>query len=83
VIEIENTSPISWTLLPLFDPGSLQSTVFIERIGPDRFAWYHALRAGAGASLLAASGTESALNHMAALHRYIAAKPAPAIAQQP
>lgn len=82
VIEIENTSTISWTLLPLFDPGSLQSTVFIQRIGHDRFAWYHALRAGDGASLLAASGTESALNHMAALHRYIAARPAPAIAQQ-
>jgi hypothetical protein len=82
VIEIENTSAISWTLLPLFDPGSLQSTVFIERIGPDRWAWYHALRAGDGASLLAASGTESALNHMTALHRYIAERPAPAVAQE-
>jgi hypothetical protein len=82
VIEIENTSPISWTLLPLFDPGSLQSTLFLERIGPDRWAWYHAIRAGDGASLLAANGTESALNHMTAFHRYIAQKPAPAIAQQ-
>lgn len=82
VIEIENTSAISWTLLPLFDPGSLQSTVFIERIGPDRWAWYHALRAADGASLLAGSGTESALNHMSALHRYIVERPAPAIAQQ-
>ena len=82
VIEIENTSAISWTLLPLFDPGALQSTVFLERRGPDRWAWYHALRAGDGASLLAANGTESALNHMAAFHRYITQKPAPAIAQQ-
>lgn len=82
VIEIENTTPISWTLLPLFDPGSLQSTLFLERIGPDRWAWYHALRAGDGASLLAAKGTESALNHMAAFHRYITQKPAPSIAQQ-
>jgi hypothetical protein len=81
VIEIENTSPISWTLLPLFDPGSLQSTVFLERIGPDRWAWYHVLRAGDGASLLAANGTESALNHMMAFHRYITREPAPAIAQ--
>ena len=82
VIEIENTSPISWTLLPLFDPGSLQSTLFLERLGPDRWAWYHAMRAGDGASLLAAGGSESALNHMTAFHRYIAQKPAPAIAQQ-
>jgi len=82
VIEIENTSPISWTLLPLFDPGSLQSTLFLERIGPDRWAWYHAMRAGDGASLLAANGTESAINHLAAFHRYITQVPAPAIAQQ-
>jgi hypothetical protein len=82
VIEIENTSAISWTLLPLFDPGSLQSTLFLERIGPDRWAWYHALRAGDGASLLAANGTESALNHMTALHRYVTQKPPAAIAQQ-
>ncbi|HET6195673.1 MAG TPA: DUF6675 family protein [Acetobacteraceae bacterium] len=81
VIEIENTSTISWTLLPLFDPGSLQSTLFLERTGPDRWAWYHAMRAGDGASLLAANGTESALNHLAAFHRYIAGRPAPAVAQ--
>jgi hypothetical protein len=82
VIEIENTSTISWTMLPLFDPGSLQSTVFLERIGPDRWAWYHLLRAGDGASLLAANGTDSALNHMTAFHRYIATTPGAAIAQQ-
>ncbi len=82
VIEIENTSPISWTLLPLFDPGALQSTLFLERIGPDRWAWYHAMRAADGASLLAASGAESALNHLIALHRYITQMPSPAIAQQ-
>ena len=81
VIEIENTSAISWTLLPLFDPGALQSTLFIERTGPDRWAWYHVMRASDGASLLAAHGTDSALNHLAAFHRYIAAKPAPAVAQ--
>jgi len=81
VIEIENTSAISWTLLPLFDPGALQSTLFLERIGPDRWAWYHMMRAGDGASLLAANGTDSALNHLAALHRYISARPAPSIAQ--
>ena len=33
------------------------------------------------ASLLAANGTESALNHMMAFHRYITREPAPAIAQ--
>jgi hypothetical protein len=82
VIEMENTSPISWTLLPLFDPGSLQSTLFLERLGPDRWAWYHAMRAGEGASLVAANGTESAINRMTAIHRYITQKPPPAIAQQ-
>jgi hypothetical protein len=41
------------------------------------------MRAGDGASLLAASGTQSALNHMTAFHRYITRKPPPAIAQQP
>ena len=82
VIEIENTSPISWTVLPLFDPGALQSTLFLERIGPDRWAWYHAMRAADGASLLAARGAESALNHLAAVHRYMTQKPPPAIAQQ-
>ena len=35
---------------------------------------HHALRAGDGASLLAANGTESALNHMIAFHRYITQK---------
>jgi hypothetical protein len=82
VIEIENTSTISWTMLPLFDPGSLQSTLFIERIGPDRWAWYHLMRAADGASSLAANGEESAINHLAAFHRYIATAPGSAIAQQ-
>jgi hypothetical protein len=82
VIEIENTSAISWTLLPLFDPGALQSTLFVQHLGPDRWAWYHVMRASDGASLLAANGTDSAINHLAAFHRYIAAKPAPAVAQQ-
>jgi hypothetical protein len=40
------------------------------------------MRAGDGASLLAANGTESAINHLAAFHRYITQIPAPAIAQQ-
>jgi hypothetical protein len=81
-IEIENTSAISWTLLPLFAPGALQSTLFLERSGPDRWAWYHAVRAAEGASLLAANGETSTVNHMTAFHRYIAGPPgAPAIAQ--
>ena len=61
--------------------GRRRRAAGLERIGPDRWAWYHAMRASDGASLLAANGTDSALNHLAAFHRYIAAGPAPSVAQ--
>jgi hypothetical protein len=75
VIEIENSSAISLSLLPLFPPGALQSTMFLERSGADRWAWYHAVHAGEGASLLAANGAASTINRMTALYLYMAGQP--------
>ena len=82
VIEIENTSAISLSLLPLFPPGALQSTIFLERSGADRWAWYHAVHAGEGAGLLAANGTASTLNRMTALYLYMAGLPSGAEAKR-
>jgi hypothetical protein len=82
VVMLQNTSPIALGPLPLFDPGSLQSTIFLERTGPDRWSWYQAVRAATGASLLAAKGAASTVNRMRALWRHVAALPEGALAKQ-
>jgi hypothetical protein len=75
VIAIENTSAIALSLLPLFPPGALQSTMFLERSGTERWTWYHAVHAGEGAGLLTATGTASTLNRMTALYLHMAGLP--------
>jgi hypothetical protein len=82
VIEMENSSAISLSLLPLFPPGALQSTVFLDRVGADRWAWHHAVHAGEAASLLAANGAASTVNRMTALYRYVADLPSGAEAKR-
>jgi hypothetical protein len=82
VVEIQNTSAIALGPLPLFEPGALQSTVFLERTGADRWAWYQAVRAADGASLLATQGAASTVNRMTALYRHVADLPSGAIAEQ-
>jgi len=75
VIVFENTTPIKVFLGTLFEPGALQSTILIERRGPKRWGYYHVLRAGEGASLLAVNGGASYSNRMTALYRYVAGLP--------
>lgn len=53
VLATENTSAIRLAFLPLFDPGALQSVIFVERRGPDSWRYFQAVRAGDGTSLLA------------------------------
>jgi hypothetical protein len=69
---IENTSPISFAFVSLFDPGALQSVLFLERIGPDRWHYYHAIRAGDGASVLALSDSAAYSYRLRAIFNYVA-----------
>jgi hypothetical protein len=75
VVVLENITPIKIFLGTLFEAGALQSTILIVRRGPDRWGYYHALRAGEGASLLAVNGGASYANRMIALYRYVAGLP--------
>ncbi|HEY6979997.1 DUF6675 family protein [Reyranella sp.] len=72
VLATENTSAIRLALLPLFDPGSLQSVMFLERAGRGLWHWYQAMRAGEGASLLALGNAQAYGNRLAAFYRYVA-----------
>jgi hypothetical protein len=72
VLAIENTSAIRLALLPLFDPGALQSVVFLEHQGGNLWHYYQALRANDGASTLALGSTASYVNRATAFYRYLA-----------
>jgi hypothetical protein len=72
VLAIENTSTIRLALMPLFDPGALQSVVFLEHQGGNLWHYYQALRAADGTSLLALSSTASYVNRATAFYRYLA-----------
>jgi hypothetical protein len=72
VLGIENTSAIRLSLMPLFDPGALQSVVFLEHLGGNLWHYYQAIRAADGTSMLALGSTASYVNRATAFYRYVA-----------
>ncbi len=83
VVATENVSPIRLLLLPLFDPGALQSVIFLDRTATGRWRFYQAMRVGAGGSLLALSAPASYLNRLIALYGYVAGVKVTRREQQP
>ena len=75
VAATENVTPIRIVLLTAFEPGALQSVVFVERRGPDLWGYYQVIRATEGANAVALGKDASYLNRLAALYRHAAGIP--------
>lgn len=75
VLASENATPIRMMLLTAFEPGALQSVIFLDTRGPGRWSYYQIIRAGPGASSMALGSATSYVNRSAALYRYVAGIP--------
>lgn len=75
VVSIENVSTIRFHILPLFEPGALQTAFFLDRRAPGIWNLYELTRTGEGATLLAGGHEASYLNRSVALFRYLTGVP--------
>jgi hypothetical protein len=71
VLATENTSTIRLALVPLFEPGALQSVLFLEHHNGSVWRYYQAIRASNGTSMLALGSTASYVNRVTAFYRYV------------
>ena len=72
VIVTENITAVRKLFFTVFNPGSLQSTIFIQRVSPGLFGIYILSRTDESASIFAAGHEDSYVNRAAALFRYLA-----------
>ena len=75
VVSTENVTAIRVGILTAFDPGALQSVIFLDRRGPGLWGYYQTIRAAEGASTIALGSNASYVNRLAALYRYMAGIP--------
>jgi hypothetical protein len=75
VVSTENVTPIRIGILSAFDPGAMQSVIFLDKRGPGTWGYYQTIRATEGASALALGSNASYVNRLAALYRYTAGIP--------
>jgi hypothetical protein len=75
VYDTENTSTVRYLLMPLFQPGEIQSIYFLERESRDVWRYYSILRTGKHASLLTSGYEASSINRAVAYYRYLAGIP--------
>jgi hypothetical protein len=71
VVAIANKTALRVGPLSLFDPGALQTVLFLERRDGGRWAYYEVVRAGEGASALALNAPSSYLNRMMAFFGFL------------
>lgn len=74
VVKIGNVSPISALIFTLFDSGDIQSTYFLEKIGPGRWGYYALTVMHEGAMVLG-NQDESYLTRTIAIFRHLAGIP--------
>ena len=75
VVSTENVTPIRVGILTAFEPGAMQSVIFLDRRGPGLWGYYQTLRATEGASIIALGSDASYVNRLAALYRHVAGIP--------
>jgi hypothetical protein len=80
VFDVENVSRMRYLLIPVFDPGEMQSVYFFEREGDGVWRYYSIMRTGKNANALIARNKSSAINRAVAFYRYLAGIPS---AQEP
>jgi hypothetical protein len=72
VIATENITPVRKFFVTLFKPGTLQSTLFIQRLSAGLYGVYILSRTDDGTSVLAEGHDESYVNRAVALYRHLA-----------
>jgi hypothetical protein len=75
VVSTENVSTLRYLLIPLFQPGEIQSVYFLERESPDVWRYYSIARTGKNASSLTAGHEASSINRAVAYYRQMAGIP--------
>ena len=75
VVSTENLTPIRIGILTAFDPGAMQSVIFLDKRGSGVWGYYQTIRATEGASTIAMGSNASYVNRLAALYRYMAGIP--------
>lgn len=71
VVAMENKTALRLGPLSIFDPGALQTVLFLDRRDGGRWAFYEVVRAGEGASSLALNSPGSYLNRMMAFFAFL------------
>jgi hypothetical protein len=71
VVTTENVTPIKIAIITAFEPGSLQTATFVQRIATDQWSTYQVTRVGAGASSLVLGHKGSFINRLEAVRRYL------------
>ena len=75
VFEVENSTTIRYLLIPLFDPGQVQSIYYLEQEGVDLWRYYGIARTSGKAGGLIAGHEASAINRAVAFYRRLAGIP--------
>jgi hypothetical protein len=75
VVGMANKTAIRLGPLSLFDPGALQTVLFLESRGNGRWAYYEVVRAGEGTSSLALNSPQSYVNRMMAFFAFLSGQP--------
>ena len=75
LVETENLTAVRLLMLPLFNPGDLQSVYFFERSSPGIWGYYSLTRVGHGAKAFVQGHEASYINRAVAMFRHIAGIP--------
>jgi hypothetical protein len=75
VFETENVSTLRYLLVPLFQPGEIQSIYFLQLESPGVWCYYNIMRIGMNASRLATGHDASSINRAVAFFRHWAGIP--------
>jgi hypothetical protein len=75
VVATENVTAMRVAIVTAFEPGALQSAIFLERRAANVWSYYQVMRATEGASSMALGKDASYLNRLAALYRHTAGIP--------
>jgi hypothetical protein len=74
-VGMANKAAIRMGPLSLFDPGALQTVLFLQRRDGGRWGYYELVRVGDGASSLALTSPKSYLNRMMAFFGFLSGQP--------
>jgi hypothetical protein len=75
VVATENVTAMRVAIVTAFEPGALQSAIFLERRAANVWSYYQVMRATEGASSMALGRHASYVNRLAALYRHTAGIP--------